>query len=312
MIQQGLVPYIKEQVKNGYKPVAIRAAILRQGYSQVDTDDTMNYALGAANVLPSPTEMSTPQKKMGIFEKAETVMFHPGLFFEEVKDEKVGPSFVYNLIFTILLTVLALAVKGFDLYKQSPSTAMILIIASVFGALIGIPLGIAFLFAIIGILHLIAKLCGGHGKFADTYKALVYGSTPTFFFTILLTIIFSIVKVVSPEAVPWMAINSTSTDPAQQAALLSSATTSISFWFFIGVAVIAFLWSTVVTLKGLGKLHGKNAWWALLVMIVFFIVFMIIVAIITAILFVLLAAIFVSLFASLMHTAAVTPPPPLT
>lgn len=309
MIQQGLVPYIKEQVKNGYKPVAIRAAILRQGYSQVDTDDTMNYALGWAGNLPA--DVPLPPKKMGILEKAETVMFHPDHFFEEVKDEKVGPSFVYNLIFSILLTAMAIAVKGFELYKQNPGSAIILIAAAGFGALIGIPLGIAFLFAFVGLLHLFAKLFGGHGKFADTYKALVYGSTPTFFFTILLTVIFSIVKIVSPEAVPWMAINSTSTDPAQQAALLSSATSSISFWFLIGVAIVGVIWSLIVTLKGLGKLHGKNAWWALLVMIVFFIVLMIIAIIIAVILVVVLVAVFASVFASLMHNAAVTPPPPL-
>jgi hypothetical protein len=147
---------------------------------------------------------------MDILEKIRSVLTNPDKFFDSVKGEDIGHPVRYMLL---LLLVPAALITIF-------SSFILGIIGLIFGSLFGSLAGIGTIFSIpavlsvlgifIGaiyyaasfvatlvtaaILHVIILMMGAKSGFTSTYKAVVYGSTPSTLFSWIpgLNFIFSI------------------------------------------------------------------------------------------------------------------------
>ncbi len=126
---------------------------------------------------------------MELFEKIKQSMLKPNEFFEKIKKEKgIGSAFKYLAILSLVSLVMGVV----GLYTAMPFLIpnesyvallpvvinfmpMILIFSYVFGLVVT--------FVSAGFIHIIAKLLKTKGAFEDTFKALVYGSTPSLLFS---------------------------------------------------------------------------------------------------------------------------------
>lgn len=128
--------------------------------------------------------------KMGLFEKIKKVTFSPSQFFEKIKKERgIGSAFVYlailsliYLIFLIFITSifhfpLDLRELPYEIQEITtlPTTIVVILIFVFFYVF-----GLAMSFVSAGIIHLLAKLLKGKGDYSATYKACIYGATPTY------------------------------------------------------------------------------------------------------------------------------------
>ncbi len=130
--------------------------------------------------------------EMGFVEKIKKVMLNPSEFFEKIKAEK-GIEKAFKFLAVVLLVNLVVKILSFvfSIPTISPPGSLknLLPFAGIPIALLGILLpllgyfgALLFFFLGVGIVHVFAKLLGGKGDYAATYKALVYASTPTLLF----------------------------------------------------------------------------------------------------------------------------------
>lgn len=78
MVNEELVDYIKKQLSVGYSAQQIRSAILMQGYSQIEADESINYAMKSTTVdafsqatamqnSSNSIQIEKKKKKRGVF-----------------------------------------------------------------------------------------------------------------------------------------------------------------------------------------------------------------------------------------------------
>ncbi|SRR3989338_6735876 len=113
-----------------------------------------------------------------VVRKAKSVITEPDRFFASVKKEKglAEPAKFYAVVSGVPLLVLAaLTVAGFSIM---PMMGLVMGGTMVTGLAFVWLLQIVGLFFSAGITHIAVKLLGGKNSYADTYKAIAYGSTP--------------------------------------------------------------------------------------------------------------------------------------
>lgn len=114
--------------------------------------------------------------KMGLFEKAKLVMIKPKEFFAKVKAEKgISGAFGY-LALVSLIYVIGNYLVSPDIYEI---TAIVAWLSKEGIAVFSYAIMMLSLFISAGITHILVRLLGGTGKYYETYKAYVYGSTPS-------------------------------------------------------------------------------------------------------------------------------------
>ncbi|OGX07428.1 MAG: hypothetical protein A2Y06_03375 [Omnitrophica WOR_2 bacterium GWA2_37_7] len=262
MIQKSLIPYIKQQLKNGYSIEAIRAAILNQGYSHFDTEDSINHATG--KVLISAPAQVQPPKKLGFFQKMETVMFHPKEFFDAIKPEGLWPSLFYLLIIFILSTLIFSALMiAVEIQLKWGST--LIVISTIFLTILII---IAYLWYVINALfgaflaYLISRLLKGTATYADMVKVTIYTTTPVWLVIIIIGLVIIPAVIFLPD---FINIQNLLLNPRDILAKL--LTLGLALIFFSIVSLLATFWSLALYVKGLGLVNAKSAWWAIGVLI---------------------------------------------
>ena len=143
---------------------------------------------------------------MDFLEKMKMVMGNSGKFFESVKNEDMGPSIKYLLLLMIVPAIIMIVVSGIvfgfvmSIFSSIPGMESIPSWIQLLGPVIGLFAGVSFYvstfvgsFISAAILHVIVYLMGVKKGFENTYKAVVYGSTPSILFTWLpfINIIFN-------------------------------------------------------------------------------------------------------------------------
>ena len=119
------------------------------------------------------------EKSIGFFGKISGSLTNPEGFFSSVKTET---GIFKSLIYFAVLSLIGVFVKflGIALNIQLLlQTKGMLTYADVLSSYAG---SFVLLFIGIGIFHIFVRLFGGQGGFAETFKANVYGNTPSFLF----------------------------------------------------------------------------------------------------------------------------------
>jgi hypothetical protein len=127
-----------------------------------------------------PAEDFSKHPPMGFFEKIVKVMGNPTEFFDRTRFEKsIGPSFKYLAALSLVLTFFASSILFIAFFLKALPDAESWIYwspAAIYGGVLA-----AFMVGT-GLTHLMVKLIGGKGGFAETFKPVVYGSTPAILF----------------------------------------------------------------------------------------------------------------------------------
>ncbi len=143
--------------------------------------------------------------KLGIFKKIGKAITNPRDLFELTSPEGISPAFKYQIIilfipliilsvffFLFFETIFSFILGSFGSFFGTDNTLtvslvsplMLLVLLLFFVVFILIVAPILSLIGA-GISHLSIKLYGGTGKYKDTYKAIIYGSTPQTLFGVI-------------------------------------------------------------------------------------------------------------------------------
>jgi hypothetical protein len=113
-------------------------------------------------------------KKLNVFEKIFHSLTHPDELFKTVRSEPFTSSFLYVLLITAIPALLK-----FVLFLVGIKT---LGNESIFDILVGYIITIVVVFIATSVYHVFAKLFGGVSDYDGTFKAYVYGFTPSILF----------------------------------------------------------------------------------------------------------------------------------
>lgn len=154
---------------------------------------------------------------MDFFNIIKEVLLRPKDFFAKTKKEKgIKNAFLYFFIFTVITTFLSILYfyRAFSMIKipQMPSiSGSILIIVLAILYILILLFTIIYLFVISGITHLFILLMKGKQGFYQTFKVMIYGDTPRYILSILLSPItilvypkFFGIKTMPPEFLMWL------------------------------------------------------------------------------------------------------------
>ncbi len=108
---------------------------------------------------------------MNFFAKIETVITAPELFFHRLRKEPFSGSVIYYLIF-VLVTGVIETIYILKEFNITFSWYPLIYLGVIFFSLL-------LLFIWTGLMHLGIKMMGGKGKYGDTFRSDVYGSTPS-------------------------------------------------------------------------------------------------------------------------------------
>jgi len=138
-------------------------------------------------------------KKPGVFQKIGNTFSHPQNTFEETFPERLWPALKFQLIILVVPLLMLIIMSSFfmnfvtsnspellgtsqvgvDINEKivsfSENSTWIRILYITLFTYIIFPL---FTFVAVGLFHLIIYVFGGKGTYSDTYRAVVYGSTP--------------------------------------------------------------------------------------------------------------------------------------
>ncbi|MFH1425636.1 MAG: Yip1 family protein [archaeon] len=152
--------------------------------------------------------------KLGVFGKMGKAIAHPIELFEKTKGEGVWPALKFLLVISLwpflVLSILFMLMLGLivglfvDFLNSIPGAEMTWAVTFLGGLgfayfivifaiwfFVAVPI---FSFVGAGIFHLIVKLYGGHGRYSDTYRAIIYSMTPqTLFFFIPIIFLWSFI-----------------------------------------------------------------------------------------------------------------------
>ena len=181
----------------------------------------------------------------GIFTKAKLVLRNPDKLLESIRKEGIKEAFTYLLVLEIIFSLIINSAVSWLLFPQVFLGSLTVLYTVGFFIL-----GLLSLFVVAFFVQLGVRILGGKGKYSATYKALVYGSTPSIVFTFLITLpLLATIGSISPEAFATGA----GFGPQIYSFLAGLAITVI-------LALIFGIWSLYLQSKGLGKLHGFSGW----------------------------------------------------
>ena len=113
-------------------------------------------------------------------EKVKKVMTSPTEFFEKIKGEEgIGEAFKYYIIFSLIYNLLFGTLTIFGLSGIPMEQMGFLASLGFFLPVVFFVLGIILMFISTGIIHVFARVFGGNGDYPATFKAMVYGATPS-------------------------------------------------------------------------------------------------------------------------------------
>lgn len=186
----------------GYTEEQARRSLKEEGYS----DEEINTAMGQAypESVHSGGDPSGGELRYGFVAKLKEVLLHPTTFFEVVKEEEgYKPVIMYLAILGAIIVLLQIAVQAITeslgivinpggIYTNiSPETevgtAGYICMAGMIPIVIGLLIGISFVMS--GIFHLSSLVFGARQPFLQTYKAIVYGQTPSMIFSTLSSVL---------------------------------------------------------------------------------------------------------------------------
>lgn len=130
---------------------------------------------------------------MEFFPKLKKVLFSPNQFWDDVKGEKgIGEPFRYLVGLLLISGIIFYVVSYLTISSSGNPVQFGHDIATKFGfptvsgetvllmlVLISWLTGLISTFVVAGVTHLFVRMFKGTGDYADTYRALVYASTPT-------------------------------------------------------------------------------------------------------------------------------------
>jgi hypothetical protein len=125
---------------------------------------------------------------MNLIEKIKKVILSPSEFFEKIKTEKgISKAFKYLALLSLVNLVIGVVSFTFSITFISPlgNLSTFLPLVATLGIVIPVVIYICSLilsFVVSGFIHLFVKLFKGKGDYSDTYKALIYASTPSLLF----------------------------------------------------------------------------------------------------------------------------------
>lgn len=211
--------------------------------------------------IDKPPDPAQPQQRsMGVVSKFKGVLAHPTAFFQSVRDEKGYEAPVKYYLFLVAIEIIvANAVlvaamfigSGADsLFTDSISDMLSLGlgVASQFIFInIAVILSIVAVFIVSAIMSRVLRIFGGEGSMADTFKGVVYASTPL----TLMVIIILPVSIFMQVSALGMISSGSGADPFS--GLMSFGISVI----LVAVLEIAFsIWTLYLTLKGQSIFHG--------------------------------------------------------
>jgi hypothetical protein len=179
--------------------------------------------------------LSLTDKIMGFFAR-------PVETFRAVRDEDLVPPIIYYVVLLIINAILVaiVAYLGYGTAANEPP-GVGAFIAGLIGAIIAGILGL-LLWAVF--LHIGAKIMGGRGDFADSFKPAVYAQTPS-----LLIGWLSVIPIIG-----WL------------------------------IGIILFIWTLVLLFLGVRELHEMDTMKAVITVVIAAVLYIIVIAIIAAIL----------------------------
>jgi hypothetical protein len=137
-------------------------------------------------------------REMSLVEKIKKVILNPSEFFEKIKGERgVRNAF----IFFAVISLISLIVNTLNFYFKVPlfSAGIVKIIPEfslTFSLIVAVVLYVfSLVLSFLGsaIMHIFVKLFKGKGSYSETYKSIIYGSTPLILFSwISLSAIYSL------------------------------------------------------------------------------------------------------------------------
>jgi len=211
MVNQEIVKYLQEGIKRGFNISLLRQKLLEGGFNARDVDEAINVV---GNVNQFEKKMEPAEKKIdngfvnesvGFFTKVKKTFSAPTWLFENTKNDGIFACLKYLWLISIVPFVLGSVVVYFllqmlfsyfsslsevamnenliTMFRVSSITTILMIIAG-----LGVYLFVIapiFLFVTSGIIHLFVKLFKGSGKYSDTFRTLVYASTPSVIFMVI-------------------------------------------------------------------------------------------------------------------------------
>jgi len=190
-MNQEVVEYIKRNLQAGHDLQNIKLKLLEVGHSQEAVNEAMSKAVGGQAEPPLPVES---QESLGVFQKVGLALSDPNELFKKTRHEGVFPALKYEVSLLVLVwgivyilaalvvSAIALGLLQFRIEWLDNITGLMVLISLVILFLLAVVIlifSIVFLFALSGLYHLIVLLLGGKGEYAETFKALVYGTTPS-------------------------------------------------------------------------------------------------------------------------------------
>jgi hypothetical protein len=208
IVNQEVVRYLSDCLRLGFGIEILKNKLLEKGHLEADVNIAIDYVTKKLRDEREKEEEIEEEygERLGILEKISDSIVAPKELFENTKREKIIFTLLYQLIIllipAIIMSILIYAILPILLevingiipnilelmiilspFSLKYLTIKNFIIASCIFIFIIIPL-FTFLFA--GIIHLFVKLGNGDGRYKETYKAIVYSSTPSFLFFFLL------------------------------------------------------------------------------------------------------------------------------
>jgi hypothetical protein len=133
--------------------------------------------------------------KISLIKKVKKVILSPSDFFEEIKAEKgISEAFKYLAILSLVNLVVDIVdivsfILSIPYISPLGNLSSFLPLRGVLSTALGIVIsvvmyisGLILSFIGVGFIHLFVKLFKGKGAYSDTYKALIYASTPSLLF----------------------------------------------------------------------------------------------------------------------------------
>lgn len=202
MVNIDIVNYLKEGTRRGFSISLLRQKLLEGGFDEFSVNEAIDF-LKAQKVAQPPAEIIMNIKKekqeseFRFFRKIKCAIADPSQLFIKTRSENVWDALKYNLglcIFPFIIVFLAsIALFSFFMYlfgsilnilqlslggttPFSIINILFIFVVAFFAFFILIPMG-----NFVGsfIIHGFTKAYGGRERYAETYKAVIYASTPS-------------------------------------------------------------------------------------------------------------------------------------
>jgi hypothetical protein len=256
-----ILQYIRQQMDAGFRRQQIYDTLLEAGWYREEVEQaffeianqkyrSIEPAIpeGKVREAAEKTKPDFPEKP-GFFWKLRNALFHPGRFFDVVKEEGgISKALLFFVLvslvgFAVALAVMLFAPSMLQPLLQDPILQQLYLYASMIGIMeiaalaVGYVAVIALAFLGAAIIHFIVYALRGSRGFHQTFKALMYASAPMIF----LVLVFPLYLLSADY--PFMDMAAT------------------------GFVIALDFWGLLIAVKGLSRLHEISALKALVAII---------------------------------------------